>query len=149
MVTNRVAAESRRPRKSKNLSRLKSWIKSFMTEVPNKKKPFHWLALQIQRTGLYMIRTTVLEELINNVTKVETFLKIRYSKQTEKSNLLLNTQIKKVFLQDNFENTKNNMGNIWKGIRWLITLKASNRRISNSYHLMENHLLIQKKLPVL
>lgn len=64
-----------------------------------------------------MIRTTVLEELINNVTKVETFLKIRYSKQTEKSNLLLNTQIKKVFLQDNFENTKNNMGNIWKGIK--------------------------------
>ena len=49
-----------------------------------------------------MITTTVLEELINNVTKVENVLKIRYSEQTEKSNLLLNTQIKKVFQQDIF-----------------------------------------------
>ena len=90
-----------------------------MTEVRNKKKPFHWFALQIQRTGLYMITTTVLEELINNVTKVENVLKIRYSEQTEKSNLLLNSQIKKVFQQDIFWNIKNNTANIWKGIKWL------------------------------
>ena len=34
--------------------------------------------------------------------KVENVLKIRHSEQTEKSNLLLNTQIKKVFQQDIF-----------------------------------------------
>ena len=76
MVTNRVAAESRRPRKSKNLSRLKSWIKSFMTEVPNKKETIPLICFANQRTGLYMIGTSVMKELINNVTKVETFLKI-------------------------------------------------------------------------
>ena len=67
------------------------WINSFMAEVSIIRKPAHWFPQQIQWAGFYVIRTSVMKELMAKVISF-CFLKVwirRASYLNETCNLLI------------------------------------------------------------